>query len=60
MYHITADIASKHIKKLEKVGLIKCVYNHNDKNTKCVIQLVERIWNNWSIRDIFNNPNDII
>ena len=60
MYHITVDTASKHIKKLEKIGLIKCVYDHNDKNTKRIIQLVEDIWNNWSIRDRLNNPNDIV
>lgn len=33
MYHITIDTASKHIRKLEKFGLIKCIYDHNDKNT---------------------------
>ena len=60
MYHITVDTVSKHIKKLEKIGLIKCVYDHNYKNTKRIIQLVEDIWNNWSIRDRLNNPNDIV
>ena len=60
MYHITVDTASKHIKKLEKIGLIKCVYDHNDKNTKRIIQLVDDIWNNCSTRDRLNNPEDIV
>ena len=60
MYHITIDTASKHIKKLERFGLIKCVYDHNDKNTKRIIRLVDDIWNNGSIRDRLNNPNDIV
>ena len=60
MYSITIETASRHIKKLEKIGLIKCVYDHNDKNSKRIIQLVEDIWNNWSTRDRFNNPNDIV
>ena len=59
MYHITVDTASKHIKKLEKIGLIKCVYDHNDKNTKRIIRLVEDIWNKWSIRDRSNDSTDI-
>jgi len=59
MYHITVDTASKHIKKLEKIGLIKCIYDHNDKNTKRIIQLVEDIWNNWSIRDRSNERDNI-
>lgn len=60
MYHITVDTASKHIKKLEKFGLIKCVYDHNDKNTKRIIQLVDDIWNNCSTRDRLNNQDDIV
>ena len=60
MYHITIDTASKHIRKLEKFGFIKCIYDHNDKNTKRIIQLVEDIWNNWSIGGRINNPNDIV
>lgn len=36
MYHITIDTSSKHIKKLERFGLIKCVYDHNDKNIKII------------------------
>ena len=59
MYNITVDTASKHIKKLEKIGLIKCIYDHNDKNTKRIIQLVEDIWNNWSIRDRLNERDNI-
>ena len=59
MYHITVDTASKHIKKLEKIGLIKCIYDHNDKNTKRIIQLVEDIWNNWSIRDRSDERDNI-
>ena len=39
LYNITIETASRHIKKLEKIGLIKCIYDHNDKNTRRVIQL---------------------
>lgn len=60
IYHITIDTASKHIRKLEKFGLIKCIYNHNDKNTKRIIRLVDDIWNKYSIRDRLNNPDDIV
>lgn len=60
MYHITIDTASKHIRKLEKFGLIKCIYDHNDKNIKRIIRLVDDIWNKYSIRDRLNNPDDIV
>ena len=60
MYHITIDTASKHIRKLEKIGLIKCIYDHNDKNTKRIIRLVDDIWNKYSIRDRLNNPDNIV
>ena len=59
MYHITIDTASKHIRKLEKFGLIKCIYDHNDKNTKRIIRLVEDIWNNWSTKDSLNKRDSI-
>ena len=59
MYNITIETASRHIKKLEKIGLIKCIYDHNDKNTKRVIQLVDDIWTKWSIRDKLNNQDNI-
>ena len=59
MYNITIETASRHIKKLEKIGLIKCIYDHNDKNTRRVIQLVDDIWDKWSIRDKSNNQEDI-
>lgn len=59
MYSITIETASRHIKKLEKIGLIKCIYDHNDKNTKRVIQLVDDIWDKWSNRDKLNNQEDI-
>ena len=59
MYNITIETASRHIKKLEKIGLIKCIYDHNDKNTKRVIQLVDDIWDKWSNRDKSNNQEDI-
>ena len=59
MYHITVDTASKHIRKLERIGLIKCAYDHNDKNTKRIIRLVEDIWNKWSIRNGSNKSDDI-
>ena len=60
MYHITIDTASKHIKKLEKFGLIKCIYDHNDKNTKRIIRLVDDIWNKYSINNRLNNLDDIV
>jgi DNA-binding MarR family transcriptional regulator len=53
MYNITIETASRHIKKLEKIGLIKCIYDHNDKNTKRIIQLVDDIW------DWFNNVDSM-
>ena len=59
MYNITIETASRHIKKLERIGLIKCIYDHNDKNTRRVIQLVDNIWDKWSIRDKSNNQEDI-
>ena len=59
MYSITIETASRHIKKLEKIGLIKCIYDHNDKNTRRVIQLVDNIWDKWSIRDKSYNQDDI-
>ena len=59
MYSITIETASRHIKKLERIGLIKCIYDHNDKNTKRVIQLVDDIWTKWSTRDKSNNQDDI-
>ena len=59
MYNITIETASRHIKKLERIGLIKCIYDHNDKNTKRVIQLVDDIWDKWSNRDKSNNQEDI-
>ena len=59
MYSITIETASRHIKKLERIGLIKCIYDHNDKNTKRVIQLVDDIWDKWSNRDKSNNQEDI-
>ena len=59
MYNITIETASRHIKKLEKIGLIKCIYDHNDKNTKRVIQLVDDIWTNWSTRNKSNNQDEV-
>ncbi len=59
MYSITIETASRHIKKLERIGLIKCIYDHNDKNTKRVIQLVDDIWTKWSTRDKSNNQDDL-
>ena len=59
MYSITIKTASRHIKKLERIGLIKCIYDHNDKNTKRIIQLVDDIWDKWSTRDKSNNQDDI-
>ena len=59
MYNITIETASRHIKKLERIGLIKCIYDHNDKNTRRVIQLVDNIWDKWSSRDKLNNQGDI-
>ncbi len=60
MYHITVDTASKHIKKLERFVLIKCVHDYNDKNTKHIIRLVDDIWDKYSMRDRLNNLDDIV
>ena len=57
MYNITIETALRYIKKLEMIGLIKCIYDHNDKNTRMVIQLVDDIWTNWSTRDKSNNQD---
>lgn len=50
MYNIRLETASRHIKKLEQIGLIKCSYNHNDKNTRRIIKLVDNIWTTWSTK----------
>ena len=34
MYNITIETASRHIKKIERIGLIKCIYVHNDREKK--------------------------
>ena len=59
MYHITVETASRHIKKLEDIGLIKCIYDYNEKKTRRVIRLVDNIWTNWSNRDKSNNQKSI-
>ena len=59
MYSIKVETASRHIKKLERIGLIKCIYDHNDKNTRRIIRLVNNIWDNWSTRGKLNNQDDI-
>ena len=59
MYHITVETASRHIKKLEDIGLIKCIYDYNEKKTRRVIRLVDNIWTNWSNRCRSNNQTDI-
>jgi DNA-binding Lrp family transcriptional regulator len=59
IYNITVETASRHIKKLEQIGLIKCIYDYNDKKTKRVIRLVDNIWTNWSNRDKSNNQKSI-
>ncbi len=58
-YNITVETASRHIKKLEQMGLIKCIYDYNEKKTRRVIRLVDNIWTNWSNRDKSNNQNSI-
>ena len=59
MYHITVETASRHIKKLEEIGLIKCIYDYNEKKTRRVIRLVDNVWINWSNRGKSNNQTDI-
>ena len=59
MYNIRIETVSRNIKKLEKIGLIKCIYEHNNKNTKRVIQLVDDVWTKWATRDKSNNQCDI-
>ena len=59
MYHITVETASRHIKKLEDIGLIKCIYDYNEKKTRRVIRLVDNIWTNWSNKGKPNNQTTI-
>ena len=59
MYNIKIETASRHIKHLEEIGLIKCQYEKNDKNTRRIIQLIDDIWTNWSNRDKSNNHNNM-
>ena len=59
IYNIQIETVSRHIKKLESIGLIKCIYDHNDKNTRRLIQLVDNIWDKWSNEYKLNNQNDI-
>ena len=59
MYNITIETASRHIKKLEKIGLIKCTYEKDNQREKRIIHLVNDIWDKWSIRDKSNNQEDI-
>ena len=59
MYHITVETASRHIKKLEDIGLIKCIYDYNEKKTRRVIRLVDNIWTNWSNGCRSKNQTDI-
>ena len=58
MYNIKIETASRNIKKLEKIGLIKCIYDHNDKNTRRIIQLVDNIWIKWSTKNQSNNQEE--
>ena len=58
-YNITVETASRHIKKLEEIGLIKCIYDYNEKKTRRVIRLVDNIWTNWSNRGKSNNQTYI-
>ena len=59
MYNIKIETASRHIKKLERIGLIKCSYKQNDKKTKRVIHLVDDIWTKWSTKYESNSQEDI-
>lgn len=58
IYNIKIETVSRHIKKLEGIGLIKCIYNHNDKNTKRIIQLVNNIWDEYTISYKSNSQSD--
>lgn len=58
IYNIKIETVSRHIKKLEKIGLIKCIYDYNNKNTRRVIQLIDNIWDKWSKEYKSNNQND--
>ena len=59
MYDIRVETASRHIKHLEEIGLIKCYYERNEKNTRRVVQLVDDVWTKWSNRDKSNSQKDI-
>ena len=58
IYNIKIETVSRHIKKLESIGLIKCIYTHNDKHTRRLIHLVNNIWDKWSNEYKSNNQND--
>lgn len=60
MYGIREDTVSKHIKKLEKYGFIKCEYNWtSETKSKRVIHLTEDIWDKYNESNSINELDDI-
>ena len=59
MYNIRLETASRHIKKLEKIGLIKCTYEKDNQREKRIIHLVNDIWDKWSSDHESNNQDSI-
>lgn len=60
MYGIREDTVSKHIKKLEKYGFIKCAYDWKSENkSKRKVYLTKDIWHIQDITPIIKKRNDI-
>ena len=59
MYNIRLETASRHIKKLEKMGLIKCEYEKDHQREKRIIYLVNDIWSKWSSDHESNNQENL-
>ena len=60
MYGIREDTVSKHIKKLERFGFIKCVYNWKSENkSKRKVYLCNDIWDEKAISSMIKKREDI-
>ena len=59
IYNIKVETVSRHIKRLEKIGLIKCHYEKNNKNTRRIIYLVNNVWDNYNTNGKSYNQDSI-
>ena len=57
IYNIKIETVSRHIKRLEKIGLIKCHYEKNNKNTRRIIYLVNNVWDKYHTSNKSFNQN---